>query len=312
MNREHRHELKTNELADWIAHAPQFFQQHGKFLAGVVFLVIAAVALTLAWRMKAQTAQAEKALACTAILQALQAETGLDAKIASLPAAPDQPAGAEALQAAAAKLESTAQTVSDPTLAVLATIKQADTLRAALHYRTVMVGRDEIVQAANKANELYRKALEQTADLPNGKELAAMARLGMALCAEELGQYDTATDIYEQIAEDTVLAGTVFPTRARIRLGALADFQGTYTFPDAPPEPEAASPAPGTPTAPVIDVEQIRSPASAQPTTPIPTTPTPAQPETPAKPPEQGAPTGDAEVEPGGSAGTTDSSDPQT
>ncbi|HEV56209.1 MAG TPA: hypothetical protein ENN87_01765, partial [Phycisphaerales bacterium] len=61
MDREHRHELKTNELADWIAHVPDFLQQHGKVLAGGVFLVIAAVAVLFAWRLKGQTAFAEKA-----------------------------------------------------------------------------------------------------------------------------------------------------------------------------------------------------------------------------------------------------------
>jgi len=270
MDREHRHELKTNELAEWIAHVPDFLQQYGKLLAGAVFLVIAAVAVFFAWRLKSQAAMAQKAAACTAILQSLQVESPLDAKVASLPAEPGKPGSTEALQAAAAQLATTAETISDPHLAVMALIKQADALRATLHYRGVVVSRDQIIQTANQADTLDRQAAEKAAALPDGALLAAMARMGSALCAEELGRTDKAAEVYRQIAADPALAGTVMPVRARLRLKVLPDTQGTYTFPEAPAAPAAeATPgapnAPGTggtsPTGPVIDVEQIKSPA---------------------------------------------------
>ena len=327
MDREHRHELKTNELADWIANIPDYLQQHGKVLAGGVFLVIAAVAVLFAWRLKGQTAFAEKAAAGTAILQAVQAEMPLDAKLASLPTGPDQPGSAEALQAAAAKLETTAQTAPDSSLAVLALIKQADTVRAILHYRSVVVGQDEIVQAANKASELYDRAIEEAAGLPNEAELVGMARLGKALCAEELGQHDKAAEIYRQVIDDEALAGTVLPARARLRLDALEDSQGTYTFPEAPATPAAsaptpgmltpATPTPGTPTPgvatpPVIDVERIQAPPATDPVTPTPATPagSPSGPSAESQGPGEDSTSG-AEAEGDSASGPTGTADPK-
>ncbi len=317
MDREHRHELKTNELADWIANIPDYLQQHGKVLAGGVFLVIAAVAVLFAWRLKGQTAFAEKAAAGTAILQAVQAEMPLDAKLASLPTGPDQPGSAEALQAATAKLETTAQTVPDRSLAVLALIKQADTVRAILHYRGVMVGRDEIVQAANKASGLYDRAIEQAAGLPNEAELTGMARLGKALCAEELGQHDKAAEIYRQVIDDEALAGTVLPARAQLRLDALEDSQGTYTFPEAPATPAASAPTPGMPTSgaatpPVIDVERIQAPPATEPVTPTPATPagSPSGPSAESQGPGDDS-TGGAEAEGDSASGPTGTADPK-
>ena len=34
MDTEHRHELKVNELADWIVHVPQFFRENLRWILG--------------------------------------------------------------------------------------------------------------------------------------------------------------------------------------------------------------------------------------------------------------------------------------
>ena len=41
MKSEHRHELKTNELADWIAHVPDFVRNNLRTIIGVSLIIIA-------------------------------------------------------------------------------------------------------------------------------------------------------------------------------------------------------------------------------------------------------------------------------
>ena len=41
MDSEHRHELKTNELADFIGHLPDFFRKYSNQIIGVILILIA-------------------------------------------------------------------------------------------------------------------------------------------------------------------------------------------------------------------------------------------------------------------------------
>ena len=39
MDSEHRHELKTNELADWIVHAPEYLRKNYLTILGVLLII---------------------------------------------------------------------------------------------------------------------------------------------------------------------------------------------------------------------------------------------------------------------------------
>ena len=52
MDAEHRHELKTNELADWIGHAPQYLRENARMIIGVALIIIAIVTWPMFKRMR--------------------------------------------------------------------------------------------------------------------------------------------------------------------------------------------------------------------------------------------------------------------
>jgi tetratricopeptide (TPR) repeat protein len=131
-------------------------------------------------------------------------------------------------------LEVLADNSKDDDLAALAYIKQAEVIRTDLHYRLDDPSEQEIAKQAGQAKELYDKAIASSAENPS---LRGVAKLGIGLCEEELGNFDQARQTYEQIASDTGLAGTTAVAAAQHRLDSMDDFTQQITFPPAPAEP---------------------------------------------------------------------------
>ena len=71
-----------------------------------------------------------------------------------------------------------------------------------------------------------------------------MAKFGLGLCAEDMGDFDEAGRIYQSIVDNQDFEGTVFPTRAKLRLEEMEDNKGIFVFVDAPIEvaPEGFDP----------------------------------------------------------------------
>ena len=59
MDSEHRHELKTNELAEWIEHFPQFCKKNGSTIIGAI-LIICAILSYFVFKGKSQQAGQEQ------------------------------------------------------------------------------------------------------------------------------------------------------------------------------------------------------------------------------------------------------------
>ncbi|MBN1124038.1 MAG: hypothetical protein JXA82_03460 [Sedimentisphaerales bacterium] len=235
MDSEHRHELKTNELADWIAHAPEFFQTHGKWIAGVILLTVAVIAIKYGIDVKKETSFGEKA-AVAGLIESLGREKLLATRVE------EGKNNAEGIATAAENLGKTADSLTDNALAAMALIKKGDMLRSGLHYQGIEVGPDAIAKVANEAHQAYQQAMELAKGTPNELELTGMARFGQGLCAEELGKYEEVETIYKEIADNQALVATVLPTQARLRLQYMDDYKGTYTFADTPtPEPAAGT-----------------------------------------------------------------------
>ncbi|MBN1817328.1 MAG: hypothetical protein JW828_08195 [Sedimentisphaerales bacterium] len=235
MDSEHRHELKSNELADWIAHAPEFFQTHGKWIAGVILLVIAAIAIKFGIDTKKETSFAEKT-AAAGLIESLGREKLLATRVE------EGKNNAEGISTAAENLGKTADSLTHKALAAMALIKKGDMIRSELHYRGIEVSQDAIAKAVNEAHQAYQQAMELAKGAPNEIKLTGMARFGQGLCAEERGQFDQAAAIYKEISDNPALAATVLPTQAGLRLQYMDDYKGSYTFIDAPKaEPEAGT-----------------------------------------------------------------------
>lgn len=228
MDSEHRHELKTNELADLLTHLPQFFKKHANTIIGITLIVIALVTWPLFTRMSREKTITEESRVAESIRMlsgdiqaALQAYDNNPEELA--PSLSTIQANADAL------MELTSET-DNPNLEALAYIKAAQAFRTELHLRNEVVDAQAVETQTQKAQEAYEKAAE-TAVMPAVK---AMARFGVALCTEERGQIEQAADLYKAIVADEAYAATVFPTLAQQRLDGLADSTETFTFVEAP------------------------------------------------------------------------------
>jgi len=234
MKSEHRHELKTNELAEWLSNLPEWTKQN---LVTIICVSIALVVLAgiylwrgynknvLSVRERTEFTSLVNQVAGTKMQVVQEKEQGNDLAFMFIQQAKS--------------LDAFAQSTRNKRMAALALIKQAQALRAELHYGTVKEQYE--VDQTNKAKACYSSALTKSSNTP---VLAASAEFGLGLCEEELGNFDEARKIYGQITTNAAYEATVPVAQARYRLATMADYEQKITFkPDPNPEPaEAAAP----------------------------------------------------------------------
>jgi len=217
MKSEHRHELKTNELAQWIADLPEWAKENSKMIIYVSAVVIA-VAASYFWMTYNKTVlSVRKQLRLTDLIsqlsqnraQIIYAQTqGIDASYLLIRTADE--------------LQAMTQDTKNDNMAALALIKQAEALRSELHYRLGTFGPQEVVAQIDQAVTKYKKAAEKCSANP---PLLAMAQLGLGLCAEELGNFEQARQIYNDIATNADFESTVAAVQAKVRLKTMAEYQ---------------------------------------------------------------------------------------
>lgn len=254
MDAEHRHELKSNELADWIAHIPQYIKEHPNQIIGVVIILIALVTWPLFSNMRSQSGIREQASVVSMIDMAEQARISR--------ANPEQTEVApEPLTVVAQSLQDEAGKTDNPNLAAMALIKRGNALRADLHFADEVT--DELISTrVSDARTAYEKAAE-LAEMPAVKGLA---QLGLGLCAEETREFDKAREVYQNILDDKAYESTVVPVEAQRRLDALADNSIEVIFAPAPPEAEEAAGAPAEGVQPIEPtIEAPQAPVTEQP-----------------------------------------------
>ncbi|RKY05033.1 MAG: hypothetical protein DRP66_11010, partial [Planctomycetota bacterium] len=210
MDAEHRHELKTNELADWIGHFPDFCRENAKTIIGVGLIIAAAVVFLYGRRVRTKSRFEQEAQAISLIKR-------LDYnKIATIQGRQENnTVAAGSIRRSAESLEMAAAEAKSPHVAALLLIKQGDAIRTDLHYRAQEVDADVIGNQIKNARKAYDKALI----LAQGNNtLVAMANFGLGMCAEEIGDYTKAGKIYNSIIANAEFAGTVLPRQAQDRL----------------------------------------------------------------------------------------------
>ena len=239
MKSQHRHELKTNELADWIAHFPEWAKENARVIAGTVAVLVVALGL-YGWNRYNQSVLGPRRQ-----LQLTHLMSQVD--VAKRSVLQGRAEGQRTLQQSADNLEVFAQGVSGTPMAATAYLQRAKALRAALHYQTGEISPETRQAQLLKAKESYTLALENAGDVAS---LRAAARYGLGLCAEELAEYAEARTIYTEMIADTTLAGTAAQVAAEQRLGVMDEFVAPVTFRPAPPPAEPPTPA----DAPVLDL----------------------------------------------------------
>lgn len=218
MDAEHRHELKTNELADFLGHLPDFFRKYSNQIIGIILILVALIVVPMYTRMRKQTSLADEAATISKIQMARDslARVAQDATSAN-PALP--------LAAETEDLDEAAQTTKNGNLAALALLKEAELLRAELHLRPDVTA-DMISANLSKARTACEQALEK-AQTPT---LKGLAELGLGLCDEEAGEYDKARAIYETLIAKPEYEGTAVIEQAKRRLASLEDNSAPVTF----------------------------------------------------------------------------------
>ena len=226
MKSDHRHELKTNELAEWLGNLPQWIKENLIMIICVVG-VIAAIIAFYAWRNYNRNViqvreQAEFTNLLTQIsrskVQILQAQNeGIDRSFILL-----QPAKS---------LETFAMNTKNKQMAALAYIKHAETLRADLLYRSGNTSNQDLTTQINSAKNSYNAAIQRCS---SNSSLTSTAQFGLGLCDEELGNFEDAKKIYQGIVANSDFEGTLAVAQAKQRLDSIDDYKQKVTLRPAP------------------------------------------------------------------------------
>ena len=232
MKSEHRHELKTNELAEWLSNLPQWTKDNLTTIIVISVVIIAAAAFYYVRYSYSKSAVAEEQLEFTNLLNQLSASKGEVLRAQSqgrdLSFILLQPANS---------LGNFAQNAQSDQMAALALIKQAETLRTELHYRPGTVSEQDLTAQINKAKAAYTEAIQARLKLTSNPSLMAAAEFGLGLCEEELGNFEKAQQIYQVIAANLDFEGTVAVAQAKHRLDTMADYKQKVIFKPAPTPP---------------------------------------------------------------------------
>ncbi len=238
MKSEHRHELKTNELADWLSHLPEWSKENRNVLLGAVALIVVLGGILYWNAYNKRIHLPQQHLRLTTLISRVEADK-MNVVRSAMEGGQDMSAN---LSQSALDLGAFAREAGRKTMAASAYLQQAKAIRAELHLRPTAVTDIEMEQQVKLAQTSYQQAKELAG--PDHSLLAA-AEYGLGLCAEELGDYQEARRIYQGIVASDDLMGTASRAAAAYRLTLLPGIQAPIAFQPAPPAPEP----PAAPTA---------------------------------------------------------------
>ncbi len=226
MKSEHRHELKTNELAEWLGNLPQWAKENSKTIIVVVVLVIV-ILIFYGWRRYDKNVlQARERIEFTQMLDGI---ASIEGNVVS-----GQSKGVDysyELITYSNNLKLFAESARRKNMAAMALIKYADVLRKELHYRLEEVSEQDRQEQINRAKTAYTQAMQKAKSNPT---LFAAAKFGLGLCEEELGNFEEARSIYQEIASNEDFDGTVTIVQAKKRLSTMSEYQQEVVFKPAP------------------------------------------------------------------------------
>jgi tetratricopeptide (TPR) repeat protein len=240
MKAKHRHELKTNELAEWIANMPQWASANLKWIVIVLAVAVGAAGALYYFRYQRNVVSMREELRFTELTSRRPTQD----KTTIMFALNQGRDAAYVLLQLALDLETFAKGTEDDDMAALALIKRGEALRAELHYRRESVGQQEIAEQIGRARKSYNDALARS---PSDLLVRGMANFGIGLCEEELGNFDEAKRIYSSIAENPELDGTVIVPQARLRAETMPDYSKPVVFKAAPVVPPSRTTTPPIP-----------------------------------------------------------------
>lgn len=222
MKSERRHELATNELADWITHFPQWFEENKTTVIVGAVIAVGLIAYTIFFYSRESKVGEQKQEMAAAMLEQLgwERQTVLQGKVQGMGVS-------DIFLNTAGSLSSVAEETDNQFLSALALIKKAEALRTELHYRPVPAEADVQKYQLEQAKTIYQQALTKA---KGNRSLSAMAEYGTALCLEDMGDFDGAKKLYEKIADSAEYQGSSFETRAKFRAETMDDYKQKVYF----------------------------------------------------------------------------------
>ena len=230
MKSEHRHELKTNELAQWLSDLPQWSKDN----LGTIIIVIAAIVFVagfFGWKSISQNVRTGEHEEFTNMIEGISLTK---TEIASQQSA-SQISNIVTLGRQADDMEDFARKrTQNKNMAALALVKAADAIRSELQYRDETLSQKDIIAKITEAKKDYSDAIAKS---PSNNTIMALAAFGLGLCAEDIGDFNEASKIYNNILKDDRFAGTVVVNKAKLRLNTMDDYKQEIVFLPAPPKP---------------------------------------------------------------------------
>jgi len=219
MKAEHRHDLKTNELAAWIGNMPVWANQNLRTIIYVTVVVVLALASFFYYRYQKTVVAAREQGNLTALLSQLpQQKTFIAQK---------QLKGEDnafTLLNLTDGFDGIAKSASSDAVAAMALIKNAEIMRTELQLRFGSISQQDITTQIGKAKDSYTKALDIYLKRSPNTALEATAKIGLGLCEEELGNPDGARKLYQEVATGAAYEGTAPAAAAKQRLVAMDSF----------------------------------------------------------------------------------------
>ena len=258
MKAEHRHELKTNELAEWLRNIPLWAKANYTlliYIAVVAVLVIGAAFYH--WGIAQRRVQAQRINFTNQIM-------AFDRNLADVIQASAQGQDMSyTLLETVDELDRIAQAADSDDMAAWALVKRGQALRSELLYRPGTVQQEHLEDQLNRAIESYERALRRS----DSKTVTAAAKLGIGLSYEELGQFDRAREYYEQIVGDDALSATIAFANAKTRLELMDNYteQVVLAVDPAPAEPMEVDPPVGPRITPDMPEPPIQPPIEEHP-----------------------------------------------
>lgn len=259
MKAEHRHELKSNDLAQWLKNLPVWASANYKLLIYVAVVALLVLGASFYhWHVASQRAQSQR-------LEFTQAVLDFDRAVMNVlqGSMEDQDLSYMILDTNES-FDRIARTAQNDTMGAWALIKKGHALRSSLLYRPGQTDAQYAENQLQNAIEAYKQAMPKT---PN-QTVVATAMLGIGLSYEQLGQFDQAKQAYSDLVEETSLDSTAAYANAQARLEMLEIYAQPVrlakdTEPVEPldldipqlPEPDAQA-APEMPLEPEMPVDE--------------------------------------------------------
>jgi hypothetical protein len=247
MKAEHRHELKTNALAEWLGNLPAWANQNLRTIIYISVAVVLALAASFYYRYQKTVVSEREQNNLTVLVSQLPQQKAFIAQKQL-----EGQDNAYMFFQVTDELDNITKNASSDVIAATAMIKSAEVLRTELHFRFGAVSQQDITTQIGKAKDYYTKALNTYLKRSPNPTLEAVAKNGLGLCEEELGNADAARKLYQEVATSAAYEGTAPAVAAKQRLVAMDSFPEKIVLKPMPrPAIKALPPVVSEPNAPV-------------------------------------------------------------